>query len=51
MLEYRFGANLDATKNLTFRPLLKENGNNIDKGPVTETNTRTVYIDDIEFLE
>ena len=51
VLEYRFGANLDATKNLTFRPLLKENGNNIDKGPVTETNTRTVYIDDIEFLE
>lgn len=51
MLEYRFGSNLDATKNLTFRPLLQENGSNIASGPVTETNTRTVYIDDIEFLE
>lgn len=51
VLEYRFGSNLDATKNLTFRPLLQENGSNIASGAVTETNTRTVYIDDIEFLE
>lgn len=51
VLEYKFDSNLDATKNLTFRPMLQENGNNIASGPVTETNTRTVYIDDIEFLE
>ena len=51
VLEYKFDSNLDATKNLTFRPLLKEDGNNIAAGAVTETNTRTVYIDDIEFLE
>lgn len=51
VLEYKFGANLDPTKNITFRPMLQENGNNIASGAVTETNTRTVYIDDIEFLE
>ena len=51
VLEYKFDSNLDATKNLTFRPMLQENGSNIASGPVTETNTRTVYIDDIEFLE
>ena len=51
VLEYRFGANLDPTKTITFRPMLKEDGSNIASGAVTETNTRTVYIDDIEFLE
>ena len=51
VLEYRFGTNLDPTKTITFRPMLKEDGSNIASGAVTETNTRTVYIDDIEFLE
>ncbi len=51
VLEYRFDTKLDPTKNLTFRPLYQKNGTNIPSGPVTETNTRTVYIDDIEFLE
>ena len=34
-----------------FRPLSKFNGNNIDAGAASETNTRIVYYDDIEFLE
>ena len=51
VLEYRFDTKLDPTKNLTFRPLYQKNGTNIPSGPVIETNTRTVYIDDIEFLE
>ena len=52
VLEYRFDTKLDPTKGgLTFRPLYQKNGTNIPAGPVTETNTRTVYIDDIEVLE
>lgn len=51
VLEYKFDTKLDPTKNLTFRPMLKEDGNNIASGAVTDTNTRTVYIDDIEFME
>ena len=50
-LEFDFGQNLDPSKNLTFRPMLKEDGSNIASGAVTETNTRIVYIDDIEFVE
>ncbi|WP_295936938.1 PKD domain-containing protein [uncultured Alistipes sp.] len=50
-LEYRFPFNLDPTKIIQFRPLLQENGSNIASGAVSDTNTRTVYIDDIEFLE
>lgn len=50
VLEYKFGANLDPTKNITFRLLLQENGSNIT-GSDPATNNRTVYIDDIEFLE
>ncbi|WP_417016331.1 PKD domain-containing protein [Alistipes sp.] len=51
VLEYRFPFNLDPTKIIQFRPLLQQNGSNIASGAVTETNTREVYIDDIEFLE
>lgn len=50
VLEYKFGVNLDPTKNITFRLLLQENGSNIT-GSDPATNNRTVYIDDIEFLE
>lgn len=50
-LEYRFPFNLDPGKIIQFRPLLQQNGSNIASGAVTETNTREVYIDDIEFLE
>lgn len=49
-LEFRFPVNFTAEQLITFRPLLKEDGNNIASGAVTDTNTRTVYIDDIEFL-
>ena len=49
-LEYVFPANFKADQKITFRPLLKENGSNIDSGAVTETNTRSVYFDDIEFF-
>ncbi len=51
VLEYRFPFNIDPTKIIQFRPLLQQNGSNIASGAVTETNTREVYIDDIEFLE
>ena len=50
VLEYKFGEKLDPTKTITFRLLLQENGNNIT-GSDPATNNRTVYIDDIEFLE
>lgn len=49
-LLFQFPANFTAEQTITFRPLLKQDGNNIPSGPVTDTNTRTVYIDDIEFL-
>lgn len=50
ILEYRLPFNLDPSKIIQFRPLLIENGSNIASGAVSETNTRTVYIDDIEFF-
>lgn len=50
VLEYRFPFNIDPTKIIQIRPLLQQNGSNIPSGDVTETNTRTVYFDDIEFL-
>lgn len=43
-------SNFSTITDIQFRPLSKFNGNNIDAGPVTDTNTRTVYYDDIEFL-
>ena len=49
MLEYRFDFHFDPYKDIVFRLLLKEDGNNID-GSDPDTNNRTVYIDDIEFL-
>ena len=49
ILEYRFDFHFDPYKDIVFRLLLKENGNNID-GSDPDTNNRTVYIDDIEFL-
>ena len=51
VLEYRFPFNIDPTKIIQFRPLLKADGNSIAAGDITATNTREVYIDDIEFLE
>ena len=39
------------TTTVQFRPLSKFNGNNIDEGAASDTNTRIVYYDDIEFLE
>lgn len=48
-LEYRFDFNFDPNKNIVFRLMLDENGNNIS-GSDPDTNTRTVYIDDIEFI-
>ncbi len=51
VLEYRFPFNLDPAKIIQIRALLKKDGNNIAAGAVTDTNTRTVYFDDIEFLE
>ena len=51
VLEYRFPFNLDPTKIIQIRPLLQQNGSNIASGAVSDTNTREVYIDDIEFLE
>ena len=50
-LEYRFGKTFDAGRIIQIRALLKENGSSIDAGAVSETNTRTVYFDDFEFLE
>lgn len=49
-LEFQFPSNFTAEQTITFRPLLKEDGSNIASGAVTDTNTRCVYIDDIEFL-
>ncbi len=49
-LEYAFPSNFTASQTITFRPLLKEDGTNIASGAVTETNTRSVYLDDIEFV-
>ena len=47
-----FGAaNFENISTVQFRPLSKFDGNNIDEGPTSETNTRIVYYDDIEFLE
>lgn len=51
LLEYRFPKNLDRSKIMTLRPMLKEDGSNIDAGPVSEQNPRQVYIDDFEFLD
>lgn len=51
ILEYHFTFKFDPTKNIVFRPLLQSNGSSIASGAITDTNTRTVYIDDIEFLE
>lgn len=46
------GETFDKTKNITFRPLLQENGQNIPNGDTTaETDNRTVYIDNIEFIK
>lgn len=50
-LEYRFPVNLDRSKTMTIRPMLKEDGSNIDAGAVSETNPRQVYMDDFEFLD
>lgn len=49
ILEYRFDFNFDPAKNIIFRLMLDEDGKNIS-GSDPDTNTRTVYIDDIEFL-
>jgi len=51
VLDYRFPSNFDSGKNITFRPMLKEDGTNIPSGAVSDTNPRIIYIDDIEFLE
>lgn len=50
-LVFKFPDKFSEEQNFTFRPLLQENGSNIASGAVTETNTRCVYIDDIEFLD
>ncbi|MCI7514893.1 MAG: PKD domain-containing protein [Bacteroidales bacterium] len=50
-LLFKFPENFTAEQTITFRPLLKEDGSNIASGAVTDTNTRSVYIDDIEFLD
>ena len=50
-LEYRFPKNLERGKTMTLRPMLKEDGSNIDAGEVSEQNPRQVYIDDFEFLD
>lgn len=49
-LEFSFPNNFTEGATITFRPLLKQDGNNIASGAVTDTNTRTVYLDDIEFI-
>ena len=49
-LEFQFPSNFTSEQVITFRPMLKEDGNSISSGAVSDTNTRTVYIDDIEFL-
>jgi hypothetical protein len=54
ILEYRLpdGKHFDNTKNIVFRPLLQESGSNISGGNTEDaTNNRTVFIDNIEFLE
>lgn len=51
VLEYRFPFQIDPSKIIQIRPLLQQNGNNIAAGAVSDTNTRTVYFDDFEFLE
>ena len=53
-LEYKLddGKFFDKTKNIVFRMLLDEGGSNITGGSYeTATNSRTVYIDDIEFFK
>lgn len=50
-LEYHFPSRLSATTIIQIRPLLKEDGSNIDAGEISPTNTRTVYLDDFEFIE
>lgn len=52
LIDCGFGiSNFENTTTVQFRPLSKFNGNNIDEGAASETNTRIVYYDDIEFLE
>lgn len=54
ILEFRLpdGAKFDNTKNIVFRPLLQESGSNITGGNTEDaTNNRTIFIDNIEFLE
>ena len=50
-LEFRFSRNFSTSKTMTIRPMLKEDGSNIDAGPVSDQNPRRVYIDDFEFLD
>ena len=53
-LEYKLpdGATFSNTKNIVFRMLYNEAGSNISGGSYdTPTNSRTVYIDDIEFFK
>ena len=50
-LEYHFPSRFSATTIIQIRPLLKEDGTNIDPGEASSTNTRTVYFDDFEFIE
>lgn len=52
LIDCGFGiSNFENTTTVQFRPLSKFNGNNIDAGAASATNTRIVYYDDIEFLE
>ena len=51
ILDFRFPSNFASGKNITFRPMLKEDGTNIPSGAVSDTNPRIIYIDDVEFLE
>ena len=54
VLEYRLPGEMsfDSTKSITFRTMLDKDGANISGGSFdTPTNSRTVYIDDIEFFK
>ena len=54
ILEYKLpeGMTFDSTKNITFRMMYNEAGSNISGGGFDNpTNSRTVYIDNIEFFK